>query len=149
MVSERYGIAFAETLYYLKGINQDDINKIPKLFMNFLRENADAKYECKFDYDKPLDELELTAETKGMIAMICLNYWCDTEENKKIFVKHLNENEIKYQEELRRKYNVNDMFKRTDEPKEKKKTQENELPVQVENDGIIKRILKKIKSCFR
>ncbi len=149
MVSERYGIAFAETLYYLKGINQDDINKIPKLFMNFLRENADAKYECKFDYNKPLDELELTAETKGMIAMICLNYWCDTEENKKIFVKHLNENEIKYQEELRRKYNVNDMFKRTDEPKEKKKTQENELPVQVENDGIIKRILKKIKSCFR
>ena len=38
--------------------------------------------------------------------MICLNYWCETEEQKNNFIKHLNENEIRYQEELKEKYNL-------------------------------------------
>lgn len=44
--------------------------------------------------------------------MICLNYWCDTPEKKQIFLKVIKENEIKYQEKLRQKYNPNDIFKK-------------------------------------
>ena len=110
MVNERYGIAIAETLYYLKGINQNDIDKIPNYFMTFLKNNASQDYECKFDYTRPLKELNLKNETRGLIAMICLNYWCETEEQKNSFREHLNENEKRYQEELRKKYNI-DVFK--------------------------------------
>ena len=35
MVNEKYAIAMAETLHYLKGINQNDIDKIPSKFMKF------------------------------------------------------------------------------------------------------------------
>ena len=70
MVNERYGIAMAETLHYLKGISQDDINRIPDKFMNFLKNNASQNYECKFDYTRPLKELNLKNETRGLIAMI-------------------------------------------------------------------------------
>ena len=111
MVNRRYSIAISETLHYLKGINQDDIDKIPNKFMLFLKENADDNYSCNFDYNKPLKELNLTKEAKGIIAMICLNYWCETEEQKTKFLNHLNINEQNYQEKLKRIYNVDNIFK--------------------------------------
>lgn len=114
MVNQKYSIAIAETLFYLKGINQKDIEKIPKNFIKFLNENASSNYICDFDYTKPLNELNLTKEAKGLISMICLNYWCETEEQKTHFKNKLDENEIKYQEELKKKYNPDTMFKKVD-----------------------------------
>lgn len=43
--------------------------------------------------------------------MICLNYWCITDEQKEKFKSHLTENEMKFQEEMRRKYNPDNLFK--------------------------------------
>lgn len=40
MVNEKYSIAMCETLRYLKGINQDDLNKIPSKFIKFLNDNS-------------------------------------------------------------------------------------------------------------
>ena len=111
MINRRYSIAMSETLHYLKGINQDDIDKIPNKFMLFLKENADDNYSCNFDYNKPLKELNLTNEAKGIIAMICLNYWCETEEPKPKFRNYLNINEQNYQEKLKKIYNVDNIFK--------------------------------------
>ena len=112
MVDEKYSVAMAETLHYLKGISQNDLNNIPKQFMKFLEDNSSKRHKCDFDYNKPLKELSLSNEARGLIAMICLNYWCETEEQKENFKRHLNENEIRYQEELRKKYNPNDIFKK-------------------------------------
>lgn len=112
MINEKYSIAMSETLYYLKGIDQEDINKIPTKFMKFLKDNASPNYVVKFDYNKPLKELNLTNEAKGLIAMICLNYWCETEEQKNRFRSKLNENELKYEEELKKRYNPDDIFKK-------------------------------------
>lgn len=150
MVNERYGIAITETLHYLKGINQEDINKIPNKFMIFLKENALNSYSCKFDYNKPLKELNLTNETKGLIAMICLNYWCETEEQKIKFRNHLNVNEQAYQEELKRKYNVDDIFKKRDISNNEDITSEsiNKLPVEVKTENIFKRLLNRLKKLF-
>ena len=110
MVNERYAIAMSETLHYLKGINQNDLDRIPNKFIQFLNDNCLIDYECNFDYTKPLKELDISNEARGLIAMICLNYWCTNEEQKEIFKKHLTENELKYQEELRKKYNSDDIF---------------------------------------
>lgn len=130
MVNERYGIAMAETLHYLKGISQDDINKIPDNFITFLKNNASQNYECKFDYTRPLKELNLKNETRGLIAMICLNYWCETEEQKDAFREHLNKNEKQYQEELRKKYNPDDIFhKKTSSVIQDLQTSVNLVPV--------------------
>ena len=152
MVNERYGIAMAETLHYLKGISQDDINKIPDNFITFLKNNASQNYECKFDYTRPLKELNLKNETRGLIAMICLNYWCDTEDQKNSFIEHLNKNEKKYQEELRKEYNIDDIFKKKEFiPKVEKTTEnidKNRLPVQAERENIFKRVFNRIMKIF-
>lgn len=111
MVNEKYGIAMCETLQYLKGINQNDLDKIPCKFIQFLKDNCLKDYECDFDYTKPLKELNISDEAKGLIAMICLNYWCTNDEQRERFKMHLTENELKYQEKLRKKYNPDNLFK--------------------------------------
>lgn len=150
MVNERYRIAIAETLHYLKGIRQEDINKIPNKFMLFLKENASNNYFCNFDYNKPLKELNLTNEAKGLIAMICLNYWCETEEQKIKFRNHLNVNEQAYQEELKRKYNIDDIFKKRDISNNEDITSESidKLTVEVKTEKIFNRVLNHLKKLF-
>ena len=105
--SIKYSNAMSELLHYLKGIKKEDVNKIPKKLMEYFESNASDDYKCEFDYTKPLNELEkeLQVETRGLIVMICLNYWCETEEQKRILIDKLKENERQYQTELREKYN--------------------------------------------
>ena len=147
MINERYSIAMTETLHYLKGITQKDLNKIPNKFMLFLKENASNSYYCDFDYHKPLNELKITEEAKGLIAMICLNYWCETEEQKIKFRNHLNVSEKAYQEELKRKYNVDDIFKKKDFSNNENIGFEsiNNLPFEVKNENIFKKLLNRLK----
>ena len=111
MVSSKDANAMAEVIYYLKGIKQEDIDKIPKKLMQYLNENASKEYKCDFDYNKPLKDLKLLDETRGIIGMICYNYWCITEIQKRQYLKRLSENEQKYQRVLYEKYNPDNIFK--------------------------------------
>jgi len=111
MVNIQYSNAMAEVLHYLKGIRKEDIEKKLKNFFKFIEENASKEYVCKFDYNKPLKELELLNETRGIIGTICLNYWCQNEEQKQNYLNKLSENERKYQEEIQEKYNPDNLFK--------------------------------------
>ena len=152
MVNERYSIAMAETLHYLKGISEEDLNKIPNKFMEFLKLNSSKDYNCDFDYTKPLNELKLKDETRGLIAMICLNYWCEKKKQKNIFIEHLNENENRYQEELRKIYNIDDIFNQknsiTTNEFIDKNVEENKLPIQSKKENIFKRFFKHIFNCI-
>ncbi|MCR5186802.1 MAG: hypothetical protein K6D97_06800 [Clostridia bacterium] len=103
--------ALAEVKHYLKGIKQRDINKIPKDILEYININSSTDYQCNFDYNLPLKELDLLEETRGIIGMICYDYWCDTMELKKRFRARLNQNELRAQNKLKEKYNPNDIFK--------------------------------------
>lgn len=151
MINEIYSLAISETLYYLKGIQQQDIDKIPNKFMNFLKDNCLKNYKCNFDYTRPLKELNISDEARGLIAMICLNYWCDNEEKKEMFKKYLAQNEIKYQEKLREKYNPDELFKKKkiDTVKENENKEEiNNLPIEVKKERFYEKIINFFKKIF-
>lgn len=112
MVSTKYANAIKEVLHYLKGISEEDVKKIPKKLIDFLEENASKEYTCNFDYTKPLKDITISDEAKGLITYICYSYWCETEDEKKVFLNKLNENEIVFQNELRKKYNVENFNKK-------------------------------------
>lgn len=146
MVSVRNANAMAEVIYYLQGIKQEDIDKIPKKFIQYLNENASKEYKCDFDYNKPLKELNLLDETRGIIGMICYNYWCVTEKQKEQYLKRLSQNEQQYQKKLDEKYNPDNIF-------------ENKILDFIENttnpteiteykESIFKKFINKIKSIF-
>ena len=146
MVSVRNANAMAEVIYYLKGIKQEDIDKIPRKFIQYLNENASKEYKCDFDYNKPLKELNLLDETRGIIGMICYNYWCVTEKQKEQYLKRLSQNEQQYQKILDEKYNPDNIF-------------ENKILDFIENttnpteiteykESIFKKLINKLKSIF-
>ena len=144
MVSTKYANAITEVLHYLKGIREEDVNKIPKKIMNFFEENASKEYICDFDYTKPLKDLNITDEAKGIITYICYSYWCETEENKTVLLKKLNENTRIFQQELKEKY-PNDVFKTIRPNKEGILTSE----LKTKKELKIITICKKILSCIK
>ena len=105
MKTDSYAIGFKETLHYLKGIRQEDIDKISPEFMEYMHKNADENYVCEFDYTKSLNELDVTDTTRAIIDFICLKFWCTSLEEKKEFIKVLTEHEKIYKDELEKKYN--------------------------------------------
>lgn len=156
MTKLKYSNSIAEVLHYLKGIREEDINKIPEEFIEYLKENSSKEYIPNFDFTKPLKELNIMNETKGIICFICYNYWCETETDKKAFLSRLNENERKYQEKLRDKYNTEKNIKTSIMEKENIESESNEsLPVTNENKkkskiaNICQKILDFIKKCKR
>ena len=146
MVSVKDANAMAEVIYYLKGIRQEDVDKIPKKFIQFLNENASEEYICNFDYNKPLKELNILDETRGIIGMICYNYWCVDEIQKKQYIDRLNINEIKYQQMLHEKYNPDNLFKNKNEKNIEDSAITTEMIEYKEN--IFKKLILKIKRFF-
>ena len=146
MVSVRNANAMAEVIYYLKGIKQEDIDKIPRKFIQYLNKNASKEYKCDFDYNKPLKELNLLDETRGIIGMICYNYWCVTEKQKEQYLKRLSQNEQQYQKILDEKYNPDNIF----ENKKLDFIENTTNPTEITEykESIFKKLINKIKSIF-
>ena len=90
------------------------VQKIPINIRNFFLENTKnvTDYTAKYNPDVSLNEQELLDETKGILTLFYRDYWCSEEEKKKL-ENILNENERKYQEELRKEYNPDVFAKST------------------------------------
>ena len=148
MIDIKYRNAMAEVIEYLKGIRKEDVDKIPNKLITFLKENASKNYKCEFDYNRPMKEQKLLDETKGIISMICLNYWCETNEQKQNFIKKLNENEIKYQEELTKIYNTENLFKKKEIFLNSEEADQNVAMIKYK-ENIFQKIINKIKKYIK
>lgn len=103
--------AYVEVLGILALLDEEQKNRIPKKLKEFFENNKNQDYQVNIDSNIPLEEQNLLQETVDILAMLKLNYWCTNEKEKEGLFNLLNENEKKYQEELRKKYNPNNLFK--------------------------------------
>ena len=111
MVNVEFSESITETLDILEHMGKNYIDRIPKKFMQFLRKNKSTNYISNLDHSKKLSELNLKEKTKDILAIIYIKYWC-TKQEKADFSSLLEENERKYQEKSRKKYNVNSIFQK-------------------------------------
>lgn len=151
MVSTSYSEAATEVLAILDNTETEAVNKISKKFLKFLKENSSKTYKPEFDTTKPIKELKLKPKTEALLGVIYLNYWAN-EEEKIAFKNKAKENEIKYQEELREKYNPDNMFRKntTVIEKQQENTQVQETALtEIKKDTLIQKIINKIKEIFR
>lgn len=111
MIKERRE-AYVEVLEILKHMDKKYVAKIPRDLREFFERNASKEYEFHIDLSIPLEEHKLKEITISILAMLNLNYWCETEEHKQELLKKYHENDLRYQEELRNKYNTDNLFKR-------------------------------------
>ena len=93
--------------------------------------------------DIPIEKQNLQEETWNLIAMIYLKYLCEDEEEKKELEQIYDENEKKYREEMKEKYNPEKIFKE----REKQQVIQN-LPIKVQKESFIQKIIKFINKLF-
>ena len=65
----------------------------------------------KIENESQINKQNLKEETLALIAMLNLQYWCEDENEKEKLKNIYNENEIRHQEELKEKYNPDNLFK--------------------------------------
>lgn len=148
MVSVAYSEAAVEVLDILKHTSKEDVNKIPRKFIEFLENNKSETYIADLDHTKTIKEMELKPKTQALLGLIYLKYWAN-EEEKIAFKKRARENEIKYQEELREKYNTDNLFRNKKEVVRYENVQQEMSLQTVRHETFIQKIINKIKEMFR
>lgn len=104
--------AYAELLEVLSLMEEEYVNRIPKKLLNVFETNKASNYSNHINAEIPLEEQEISEKTSALLAMLMLNYWCDSEEQKQNLKNTFEENERKYQKELKEKYNPDNIFKK-------------------------------------
>ena len=107
-------IAYAEVDEILQLLEQEYVDRIPNKIKDFLKEERSKEYNPIIRTDIPLDEQNLNRNTFILLAVLNLNYWCDSEEEKQEILREFAENEnvkIQEQKELEEQYNPDNLFR--------------------------------------
>lgn len=131
--------AYSEIYQILQLLDNEFIDKIPNKLIEFIEREKDNNYNVIIKSDIPLEEQDLLEETINILAMLKLDYWCESENEKEELKKILVENEYYYQEELREKYNTDNIFKN------RKIENTNNLPIKIEKPNFLKKIIQYIQ----
>ena len=153
MVTKEFAEASAEINEIFKYLPKEEVEKIPSKLREFFKKVSSKDYVTNINPDLPLDEQNIKEKTKDIIALIYRNYWCSEEERKELDQK-LIENDKKFEEELREKYNPDNIFKnnvtttKKEEPEVKEEKIEQSLVPQ-ETEKWYQRFLNMIKRWFK
>ncbi len=102
-----------EVLTILAFLNGELIEKIPtKVFQKLTELAAESKCSYYISTKKNLNEQNISEESKDLIALLYYNYMADENEKNEL-LKIWNENEKEYQKKLNEKYNIDNIFKKT------------------------------------
>ena len=153
MVTKEFAEASAEINEILKYLPKEEVEKIPSKLREFFKEVSSKDYVTNINPNMPLDKQQIKEKTKDIIALIYRNYWCSEEERKELDQK-LIENDKKFEEELREKYNPDNIFKnnvtttKKEEPEVKEEKIEQSLVPQ-ETGKWYQRFLDMVKRWFK
>ena len=106
-----YAKAYVELYEIIKNLTLEDQNKIPKEFINFIKDNMDKNYSFVFDNRKKILEQDIKVETKALLVKIYEKYLSKPEEKE--FWKQYDRDCLKIEEDKKIKnYNNNYIFKK-------------------------------------
>lgn len=137
-------IAYAEVIDVLNNMSENDRNRVPQKIINFFKRNANPNYENHISKEISLSEQNIHPDTKTLLAILTINYWCDSKEEKEELIALYSENERLYQEEIREKYNPDNIFNNN-----KENEHINTSLIEVKKQTWYQKILEKIKKFLK
>ena len=140
---------YSEVYQVLNLLGNEYIEKLPISLINMIKEKRETNYNPVYTDDVPLNEQNIKKETMAIIALLYLNYWCE-DDNEKLEVKNiLKENENRFQEKLREKYDPDNIF--ADKSNSRDNAQNNQELALVETNNLkwYKKMWNSIRSFFR
>lgn len=138
---------YSEVYCILNLLGESYIKKLPVSLFNMIKEERRQDYNPKYDSKINLEQQNIKRETLSMIALFHLNYWCNSDEEKNELKTLFKTNEEKYQAEIRKKYNPDNLFKKRSVQQEKY-TETNEVVMVEYKEPLFKRFINKIKRIF-
>ena len=138
----------SEIYYILTELKQ--FNKLPQEKQGYIVKNKDNNYKFKFNKNIPLQFQIKSKETRIVLSYLFLKYINKDEKLKKFALNNYKNNEQRYQEELQKKYNYDNLFKnrQISNAMKEENTENKEALIEIK-DNIITRIIKKIRSVFK
>ena len=121
--------------------------RIPKKFISYFENNKSQEYSWAIDKSLPLEKQDLLPTTKEILPVLYRDFICDDIERVKL-EKTLSNNELKYQEELRKKYNPDNIFKDRQKATEYVETQTKSIEITPYKESFFSKIISKIKLIF-
>ena len=141
--------AYAEVDAVLNLMDKKYLDEIPSKLRELFSKEKSKDYFKKIVSDKPLKEQNLKEETLAILAVINYNYWCKGETHKKELLELYSENERKYQDVLREKYNPDNMFKgHIQENKIEENIVKNEKALIEKKENFFVKFIKSLKNIF-
>lgn len=143
-------IAYTEVYEILSFMEQKYVDMIPLKLLELFKEEKEKEYKPNINPTIPLDEQNLQKKTLSILAMLNLNYWCEDENEKKELIALYAENDKRKEEELREKYNPDNLFKKKEQIVEDNEIkQDNTQLIEYKEQNIFKKILNKIMNFFK
>lgn len=141
-----YKQALSEVLEILNHTDISITKKIPKNFINFIYENIDKNYTCNIDFSDEKWDDNIKEETQCIMALIYRDYICSPEERAKLIKEEIAE-EKRIEQEIREKYNPDNLFKKNKEIIPEELKNETSL-IEIKKEPWYKEIFKKILKLF-
>ncbi len=150
MLSVNTRQAYAEIDNFIELLDEYNKNKIPKKLREFFKKEKDETYKKDINPNIAIKDQNLKEETLALIAILNLKYWCEDEEEKQRLKKIYAENEERYQQKLREKYNSNNIFKKKQQTTENEKIENynNNLPAEIKKEKLYQKIIRFLKKFF-
>lgn len=141
-------LAYSEVCTILNMLEDEYKERVPKNVMDFFEEERDKEYNPIIDVNIPLEKQNLRRKTIVLLAILNLNYWCDSEEEKQEILDSFAKNEelkrLK-EKELTENYNINNLFNKIENTENKTEVS----LIEYKEQNFIQKIISKIKSLFR
>ncbi len=152
MLNIEYREALVEVLEILNYLDTTEKNKIPDYIIKFYETNKSNTYKpnlflnCTDEFD--INNLNLKNKSREILAGLYLDYLCNTEEERNIYLKKLNTLKYNYEKSKSEKYDSNNIFKNRTRIDDSPVSKEKSL-IRKNKKNIFERIFEKIKSLFK
>lgn len=145
-MEDKYPKALKEVYIILENSEEKVKQKIPENFKKFIIRNMDKEYNANINFNYATWEDTIMEETQQILAIIYRDYLVTKEEREKL-LKEESEEEKRIEQELREKYNPDNIFKKN---KEKDNSNDNNTSmIKIEEIKWYKKIISKILSIFK
>ena len=139
---------YSEVYSVLNLLDENDLRRIPEDILFFIKANMSEDVDY-MDKNQSLDEIKITREAEDMLALLTYHYLCDDTEKVEVN-KIMEENEKKHQEELKEKYNPDNVFNNVKSSEEQSDSSTIETSeIIVTKESFISKIINKLKGFFK
>lgn len=142
-MEEKYTKAFKEIYIILNRASSEELDKIPKSFIEFIEKNMDVNHNPKIEFNENFENSVLE-ETLLLLALIYRDYLISKEE-RSILLK----NEEDKLEELKESYNIENLFNKRKQHNEEHRGNVEQQLIVIKEEKWYKKILNKILQIFK